>query len=213
MIYPLVRELAEGGIPVTVTCRVLTMARQAYYRWLVDPVSEAQMLQAHRVNALVDAHGSDPEYGYRLLRDEAETNGWVMSRRTAWRLASALNLASVTVRRRRGSGKTPGPAVADDLVQRQFQAAGPNQLWLTDITEHPTGEGKLYLCAVKDVVRGPAHSGPWKTTEQLELATLTWVHWHNTQRLHGYLGDVPPAEFEATFYAGANRPQELAEIT
>ena len=150
MIYPLVRELAEGGIPVTVTCRVLTMARQAYYRWLVDPVSESQMLQAHRANALVDAHGSDPEYGYRLLRDEAETNGWVMSRRTAWRLASALNLASVTVRRRRGSGKTPGPAVADDLVQRQFTAAGPNQLWLTDITEHPTGEGKLYLCAVKD---------------------------------------------------------------
>ena len=150
MIYPLVRELAEGGIPVTVTCRVLNMARQAYYRWLVDPVSESQMLQAHRANALVDAHGSDPEYGYRLLRDEAETNGWVMSRRTAWRLASALNLASVTVRRRRGSGKTPGPAVADDLVQRQFQAAGPNQLWLTDITEHPTNEGKLYLCAVKD---------------------------------------------------------------
>ena len=150
MIYPLVRELAEGGIPVTVTCRVLNMARQAYYRWLADPVSESQMLQAHRANALVDAHGSDPEYGYRLLQGEAETNGWVMSRRTAWRLASALNLASVTVRRRRGSGKTPGPAVADDLVQRQFQAAGPNQLWLTDITEHPTNEGKLYLCAVKD---------------------------------------------------------------
>ena len=33
-----------------------------------------------------------------------------------------------------------------------------------------------------------------------------------TEHLHGYLGDVPPAEFEATFYAGANRPQELAEI-
>ena len=73
----------SGGIPVALTCRVLTMARQAYYRWLVDAVSEAQMLRAHRVNALVDAHGSDPEYGYRLLRDEAETNGWVMSRRTA----------------------------------------------------------------------------------------------------------------------------------
>jgi len=63
-----------------------------------------------------------------------------------------------------------------------------------------------------ELVRGPARKGPWKTIEQLELATLTWVHWHNTQRLHGYLGDVPPAEFEATFYAGANRPQELAEI-
>ena len=175
MIYPLVRELAEGGIPVTVTCRVLNMARQAYYRWLVDPVSESQMLQAHRVNALVDAHGSDPEYGYRLLRDEAETNGWVMSRRTAWRLASALNLASVTVRRRRGSGKTPGPAVADDLVQRQFTAAGPNQLWLTDITEHPTHEGKLYLCAVKDVFdkRIVGYSIADRMTAQLAVDAVT----------------------------------------
>ena len=39
----------------------------------------------------------------------------------------------------------------DDLVQRDFTADAPNQLWLTDITEHPTGEGKLYLCAIKDV--------------------------------------------------------------
>ena len=39
----------------------------------------------------------------------------------------------------------------DDLVGRDFTAEGPNQLWLTDITEHPTAEGKLYLCAVKDV--------------------------------------------------------------
>jgi len=38
MIYPLIRELGEGGIPVTVTCRVLNMARQAYYRWSVDPM-------------------------------------------------------------------------------------------------------------------------------------------------------------------------------
>ncbi|WP_391856799.1 IS3 family transposase, partial [Vibrio cidicii] len=44
-------------------------------------------------------------------------------------------------------------------------------------------------------------SGPWKTVEDLELATLGWVHWHNTQRLHGYLGDIPPAEFENAFYA------------
>jgi len=64
-----------------------------------------------------------------------------------------------------------------------------------------------------ELVRGPARKRPWKTTEQLELATLTWVHWHNTQRLHGYLGDVPPAEFEATFYAGANRPKKLAKTT
>ncbi|BDE14937.1 hypothetical protein MKCMC460_37970 [Mycobacterium sp. 20KCMC460] len=39
----------------------------------------------------------------------------------------------------------------DDLVERDFTAEGPNQLWLSDITEHRTGEGKLYLCAIKDV--------------------------------------------------------------
>lgn len=39
MIYPLVRELAVDGVPVTVTCRVLNIARQPYYRWLRDPVS------------------------------------------------------------------------------------------------------------------------------------------------------------------------------
>jgi putative transposase len=41
--------------------------------------------------------------------------------------------------------------VHDDLVARQFTAVGPDRTWLTDITEHPTAEGKLYLCAIKDV--------------------------------------------------------------
>ena len=52
-----------------------------------------------------------------------------------------------------------------------------------------------------ELVCGPARPGPWKTVEDLEFATLGWVHWHNTQRLHGYLGDVPPAECENAFYA------------
>ena len=51
-----------------------------------------------------------------------------------------------------------------------------------------------------ELIRGPEH-GPWRTIEDVELATLGWVHWHNTERLHSYLGDVPPAEFEAAFYA------------
>ena len=47
-----------------------------------------------------------------------------------------------------------------------------------------------------ELIRGPARTGPWKTIDEVELATLGWVHWHNTQRLHGYLGDIPPVEFE-----------------
>ena len=52
---------------------------------------------------------------------------------------------------KRGQVRRPGPPVHDDLVERVFTADAPNRLWLTDITEHPTAEGKLYLCAIKDV--------------------------------------------------------------
>jgi len=52
---------------------------------------------------------------------------------------------------KRGKNGKPGPHVHDDLVHRDFTASAPNQVWLTDITEHRTGEGKLYLCAIKDV--------------------------------------------------------------
>jgi putative transposase len=51
--------------------------------------------------------------------------------------------------------RKPGPPVHDDLVRREFTAAEPNQLWLTDITEHPTAEGKLYLSAVKGACSRP----------------------------------------------------------
>jgi putative transposase len=63
-----------------------------------------------------------------------------------------------------------------------------------------------------ELIYGPARTGPWKTIEDVELATLGWVHWHNTSRLHGYLDDLPPAEFEAIFYATKRTDQPLVEI-
>jgi putative transposase len=58
--------------------------------------------------------------------------------------------SSTTKKGRRSSGKRPGPAVHDDLVNRDFSAPAPDVTWLTDITEHPTAEGKLYACCIKD---------------------------------------------------------------
>ena len=77
-----------------------------------------------------------------------------------WRLCSTAGVVA-SHHRRRGKSAKPGPAVHDDLlatvdekgrVTHDFvgAATAPNQVWLTDITEHPTSEGKLYLCAVKD---------------------------------------------------------------
>ena len=150
MMYPLVRELAVDGIPVAVTCRVLNIARQPYYRWLASPVTAAELTAAYRANALFDAHRDDPEFGYRFLVDEAREAGEPMADRTAWRLCSNLGWWSAFGKKRGKNGKKPGPPVHDDLVMRDFTAMAPNRLWLADITEHWTGEGKLYLCAVKD---------------------------------------------------------------
>lgn len=52
-----------------------------------------------------------------------------------------------------------------------------------------------------ECVFGPDVPRPWEDVDQLELATLSWVHWFNEDRLHSHCGDVPPAEFEAAHYA------------
>ncbi len=153
-------ELAADRIPVAVTCRVLKLSRQPYYRWLADPITPSEVVQAYRANALFDAHQDDPEFGHRLLADEARDAGESMADRTAWRIASENGWWSAFGKKWGRNGKKPGPSVHDDLctitdedgrTRHEFTASGPNQLWLTDITEHKTAEGTLYLCAVKDV--------------------------------------------------------------
>lgn len=128
MMYPLVRELAGDGIPVTVTCRVLKLARQPYYRWLAAPVTDAELTAAYRANALFDAHRDDPEFGYRFLLDEAREAGQLMAERTAWKICSELGWWSAFGKKRGRNGKKPGPPVHDDLVERDFTASAPNQL-------------------------------------------------------------------------------------
>lgn len=100
---------------------------------------------------MFDAHRDDPEFGDRFLVDEARDAGEPMAERTAWKYCSDLGWWSAFGKKRGRNGKKPGPPVHDDLVERNFTADAPNTLWLSDITEHWTREGKLYLCAIKDV--------------------------------------------------------------
>lgn len=154
MIYPLVRDLAADEIPVVVTCRVLGFSPQAFYKWRANPVSTRDWNDAHLVDAALAIHADDPVFGYRLITDELKAErGIITSENRVHRLCREHRIASV-IARRRGTGLKVGPPVHEDLVRRVFRAEAPNRLWLTDITEHRTDEGKLYLCAVKDAFSG-----------------------------------------------------------
>ncbi|GAB37551.1 putative transposase [Gordonia sputi NBRC 100414] len=173
MTFPVVTDLAGDGVPVKLSCRVLGFSRQAYYQWLADPVSERERSDAQAANAVLDAHADDPEFGYRFLAEELRDKGLEVSDHQvlkACRLVRVRCCHSI----RRGAGKRPGPPVHDDLVRREFTADRPNHLWLTDISEHWTGDSKLYLCAVKDVFsnRIVGYSIDRRMTSQLAVDAL-----------------------------------------
>lgn len=147
--YPLVLELAADGIAIVVTCRVLGFSTQAFYKWKNNPVSDRDWDDAHLINAAVDIHHQDPAFGYRFIADELADKGYRTSENRVARLCGVQRIRSV-INRKRGRATKSGPPVHSDLINGDYTATGPNRKWLTDITEHPTGEGKLYVCVIKD---------------------------------------------------------------
>ncbi len=218
-----------------------------------------------------------------------------MARCTVERLMRQMGLCGrVRGRPRRTTIADRRASQRPDLVERCFEANGPNQLWVADITYVATWSGFAYVAFVSDVFsrmivgwrvssnlradlaldalemaiwsrkdesfpklvhhsdrgvqylsirytdrlaevgaaasvgsRGDSYDNalaesvfglykaelitmqaPWRTVEDVELATLSWVSWWNNHRLHSAIGDIPPAEFEAAHYAG----QHAAEI-
>ncbi|MBM7462150.1 transposase InsO family protein [Microbacterium dextranolyticum] len=140
--------------------RVLGLSRQGYYQWLKDPVSQPDWDDAHLIDALYDLHADDVTLGYRFLTDELESeHGISASENRVHRLCRIAGIHASHHRKRSKPGST-GPAPHDDLlavvdehgvIRHEFIADGANKVWLWDISEHPTREGKLYICAIKDV--------------------------------------------------------------
>jgi putative transposase len=113
-------------------------------------VSRRDWDEAHLINAALGIHADDPGFGYRFIAGELPGRGITAGENKVARLCSQQRIWSAFAKRR-GLSRKAGPPVHDDLVRRKFTAAGPDRTWLTHITEHPTGEGKLLLCAIKDV--------------------------------------------------------------
>ena len=139
-------------VPVAVALRVLGLSRQGYYKWLTDPVCQRDWDDAHLLDVILDVHEDDATLGYRLITDELDDeHGIRVGENRVHRLCKAAGITASHHKKRSKAGST-GPAPHDDLIavedeygviRHVFAATGPNQLWLWDISEHPTREGKL----------------------------------------------------------------------
>jgi transposase InsO family protein len=118
-----------------VTCRVLGFSKQAFYAWNANPISQRDWDDAHLINAAYDIHADDPAFGYRFIADELRERGLAAGENQVARLCSQQRIWSAFAKKR-GLTRASGPPVHDDLVDRVFTAAAPNQLWVADIERH-----------------------------------------------------------------------------
>ncbi|RSN69763.1 IS3 family transposase [Actinomadura sp. WAC 06369] len=131
-------------------CRVLNVSTSGYYDWLGRPEPPRTLRNKELMKMIREIH-ADSRGSYGSPRVHAELTlglGERVNRKRVERLMRHAGLQGVY--RRRGRSNPVHQATEEDLVQRRFVVAGPDRLRLTDITEHPTEEGKLYCAAVMD---------------------------------------------------------------
>ena len=272
-------------------CTALQVAPSTYYAAKARPPSARARRDAVVGPRLVELWERNYRvYGAHKLWKAARRDGLDVGRDQVARLMRTAGIAGTRrLRRVRTTRRDDQATRHPDLVNRDFTATAPNELWVTDLTYVPTWAGVAYVCFIIDaysraivgwrvashmrtdmvldaiemarwsrgtridglrchsdagsqftsvrygerlaeigavpsigsvgdsydnalaetvngyykaeLIRGPARTGPWRTVEDVELATLGWVHWHNNDRLHSHCRDTPPTEFEAAFYA------------
>jgi transposase InsO family protein len=148
--YAAIKTMAAEGLPVEVCCRVLNVSVSGYYAWRGRPPSPRTLRHLWLTEQIRAVHlASRGTYGSRRVHAELRLGRGILVGYHAvemlMRRAGVKGLPGS--RRPRPRHETP---TADDLVHRAFGRPGPDQLWVTDITEHPTREGKVYCAVVLD---------------------------------------------------------------
>jgi putative transposase len=130
----------------------MKVSTSGFYAWRAQPCSDRDWDDAILTNTIVDIHTmSRRSYGsprvHAELRLGLDTR---CSRKRVERLMCQIGLAGIHRRRGRGCTRRDGSEPSDDLVGRRFDPVAPDRLWVMDVTEHRTGEGKVYLAVVLD---------------------------------------------------------------
>lgn len=157
-------------------CPLLRVARSKYYAW-VDRGRESKRVRSDR-RLMVLIRSLHQEWdgilGYRRMHTCLQQQyGIHIGKRRVRRLMQAAGLMGIPKRRRRQRRSGRIDRNIPDLLQREFSATEPNRVWVSDITELATGEGKLYLCVIKDLYDGAIAAWKTSTRPTAELVTST----------------------------------------
>jgi putative transposase len=132
-------------------CRLLGVSRSGYHAWEIRPISKRQLANEELGWQITEIHAeSRGTYGYRRVRAELGWRGVCVSAKRVRRLMGISGLEGCKRRRFRGTTRVNSTTFAPDLVQRNFCANRPDELWWSDITYIHTNEGWLYLASVMD---------------------------------------------------------------
>ena len=146
-------KVNQADYAVRTLCRVLGVSPSGYYAWRSRAASERSVSDAVLTERIREIHKySRGTYGAPRIHAELKKRGWRVGRKRVARLMRAAKLEGVS--RRKWIGTTQrrkGARPAPDLVERNFTANGPDQLYVADITYIPTWAGFLFLAVVLDV--------------------------------------------------------------
>ena len=157
--YAAIREAhVETGYPIELACKLLHAARSAYHRWASGKLSQRAAENERLADTLEKIHEESPDKGYRRLNDDLRHDcGIHVNDKRVLRICRAKDIRSTIKYGSRGCtrhAKNP-QYLAENLLDRKFYAAKPNEKWLTDVTEFKWYEGnkihKLYLSAILDL--------------------------------------------------------------
>ncbi len=142
--------MAGEGHSIERSCRISGVSNNGFYLWRNRAPSERAIRHAWLLDQIVEVHAaSRGTYGSRRVHAELTLGrGVKVGQGSIEMLMSRAGIHGLPGPKRRK--RVARVATASDLVDRDFARPEPDRLWVTDITEHPTREGKLYCCVVLD---------------------------------------------------------------
>lgn len=141
----------QTELPVKRMCELVGVPRSSFYAFVNHQPSARDVADAELLETIRDIHSrSRGTYGVPRVYGQLRRTGHCVARSRVARLMRANNLVGAHASKRWRRGR-PDAGGLVDLLQRDFTASAPNQRWVADVTEFPTGDGKLFLAGVRDL--------------------------------------------------------------